>query len=57
MDLESGHPFFLLKNGLPYNYPRLKLPVTADVIILGGGISGALTAYYLVNAWSELRFN
>ena len=50
MDLESGHPFFLLKNGLPYNYPRLKTSVTADVIILGGGISGALTAYYLVNA-------
>ncbi|MEO6721182.1 MAG: FAD-binding oxidoreductase [Ferruginibacter sp.] len=50
MDLKSGYPFFLLKSGLPYSYPSLEASVKADVIIMGGGISGALTAYYLVNS-------
>jgi len=50
MNLLSGYPFWLIKDGLPYSYPRLDDTLTADVVILGGGISGALVAYYLVNA-------
>jgi glycine/D-amino acid oxidase-like deaminating enzyme len=49
MNLKSGYPFFLLQSGLIYNYPSLDASPTADVIIMGGGISGALTAFYLVN--------
>lgn len=50
MDLESGMPYSLVKNGLMYNYPKLENSLTADVVILGAGISGALSAYYLSKA-------
>jgi glycine/D-amino acid oxidase-like deaminating enzyme len=47
MDLKSGYPFPLIKNGLPFNYPSLSADKKTDVVIIGGGISGALCAYYL----------
>ncbi len=48
MDLKSGFPFSLIRFGLPFNYPRLTRSVTTDVVIIGGGISGALMAFHLV---------
>lgn len=50
MDLVSGYPFWLIKAGLLFNYPALESTIKTDVVILGGGISGALTAYHLTNA-------
>ncbi|MEP7108515.1 MAG: FAD-dependent oxidoreductase [Ferruginibacter sp.] len=50
MNLRSGYPFWLVKNGLPYDYPKLEKSCRADVVIMGGGISGALVAYHLINA-------
>ena len=50
MDLTSGYPFWLIKDGLPFSYPKLQKDIHAEVVILGGGISGALVAYYLVKA-------
>jgi glycine/D-amino acid oxidase-like deaminating enzyme len=50
LDLTSGYPYSLVRYGLPYNYPRLDKSLHTDVIILGGGISGALTAYELAKA-------
>jgi len=50
MNLSSGYPFWLIKAGLPYDYEKLEKSISTDVVILGGGISGALAAYYLVNA-------
>ncbi|UAY52871.1 NAD(P)/FAD-dependent oxidoreductase [Ferruginibacter albus] len=50
MDLSSGYPYFLIKTGLPFNYQKLEASLKTDVLILGGGISGALTAYYLTSA-------
>src|SRR4051812_38906508 len=47
MDLIGGYPYWLLKDGLPYDYPALNRNEESDVIILGGGISGALAAYFL----------
>jgi glycine/D-amino acid oxidase-like deaminating enzyme len=44
MDLVSPQPFWLLKNGLLNVYPSLKHDVRTDVVVLGGGISGALIA-------------
>lgn len=48
MDLKSGLPFSLVKNGLVENYDKLKKNITTGVVIMGGGISGALTAYQLM---------
>ena len=50
MNLLSGYPFFLIKGGLPFNYPSLERSLKTDVAIIGGGISGALMGYYLTTA-------
>jgi len=49
MDLHSGYPFWFVKDGLPFEYPKLDHSIKTDVVVLGGGISGALAAYYLIN--------
>ncbi len=53
MNLKSGYPFWLIKNGLPYEYPKLNSDIQTRVVVLGGGISGALTAYHLAEAGIE----
>ena len=50
MKLTHGYPFWLINDGLLYNYNKLTKKITTDVVIIGGGISGALTAYYLTRA-------
>ena len=50
MDLSSGYPFWLIRHGLPFDYPVLSRDITTDVVIMGGGISGALASYYLTEA-------
>ncbi len=53
MDLTSGYPYSLIKNGLPFNYPKLTKDINSDFVILGGGISGALIAHYLTAEGKE----
>lgn len=53
MNLKSGFPYSLIKNGLPYNYPKLEQNISTPVVIMGGGISGALTAYHLIQSGIE----
>lgn len=48
MDLRSGHPFWLVKNGLLAAYPPLEADLTCEVVVIGGGITGALVTYTLV---------
>lgn len=50
MDLTSPGPFWPLKNGLIATYPALEADETADALILGAGITGALLADELVRA-------
>ena len=50
MNLKAGYPFSLIRNGLVAEYPQLQQDLRVDVAIMGGGISGALTAWYLTRA-------
>lgn len=50
MDLLSENPYWLLKNGLINTYPSLQHNINTDIAIIGAGITGALTAWYLCRA-------
>ena len=54
MDLRSGYPFFLLKDGFVNHYASLTEDKKTNVAIIGGGISGALAAYYLTKAGCDV---
>lgn len=43
-DLHGGEPFWIVNSGLGYVVPKLEENITCDVVILGGGITGALIA-------------
>ena len=47
MDLKSGYPFWAVKNGLMQAFPKLTREVSCDVVVVGGGITGALIAHEL----------
>jgi glycine/D-amino acid oxidase-like deaminating enzyme len=47
VDLKSGQPYYLIKSGLCEQYKTLQTDTNTNVLILGGGISGALMAYEL----------
>lgn len=49
MTLKAGYPFWLIKDGLPFTFPKLDHDAETEVVIMGAGISGALVRYYLVN--------
>ncbi len=53
MQLTGGYPFWLIRDGLLNSYPKLLNNTETNTVIIGGGISGALTAYYLINAGIE----
>lgn len=44
MDLKSGYPFWAIRNGLMHAYPPLARALRCDVLVVGGGITGALIA-------------
>ncbi len=50
MDLRSDYPYWLLRQGIIRSYPSLDRNITTGIVIMGGGISGALAAWYLGNA-------
>jgi glycine/D-amino acid oxidase-like deaminating enzyme len=50
MTLNSGLPFSLIRYGLPFNYPKLEADISTEVVIIGGGVSGALSAFFLNEA-------
>ena len=53
MDLRSELPYWTVRNGLLGVYPPLESDVRCDVLIVGGGISGALLAHQLVKRGVE----
>src|SRR6478609_2425019 len=50
MDLRSGHPYWLARNGLLQVFPPLVKNERCDVVVVGAGISGALVAWHLAEA-------
>ena len=44
MDLKSGYPFWAVKNGLGAGFPPLDRDARCDLLVIGGGITGALFA-------------
>nr|WP_294876248.1 FAD-dependent oxidoreductase [uncultured Pedobacter sp.] len=45
MDVRSNEPFWLVKNGIMHSYPSLRTDTNCEVLIVGGGITGALMAH------------
>lgn len=50
MDLLSGQPHWFYKNGALQSYPALSENITSEIVIMGGGITGALLAWHLTQA-------
>jgi glycine/D-amino acid oxidase-like deaminating enzyme len=51
MRLRSFEPFWLVKNGLLHTYPSLRnQQLDADIVVVGGGITGALVSHSLLQA-------
>lgn len=50
MNLHTAYPYWLLKNGFLFEYPALRHSLQVDYLVMGGGITGALTAWYLAKA-------
>lgn len=42
----QGEPIFLKLNSIPKQYPYLTEDISTDVIIVGGGVTGAILSYY-----------
>lgn len=53
MELTTRNPYWLLKNGYHSSYPSLQENIQTDIIVMGGGITGALVTYRLINAGLE----
>lgn len=50
MDIRTDNPFWLMKSGFLETYPSLKEDFLTDYAVIGGGITGALIAWYLSQA-------
>ncbi len=48
MDLRSNEPYWLIKNAFVKSYPSLDKSLTTDILVIGGGITGALIAHKLL---------
>lgn len=53
MDIRTDNPFWLMKSGFLETYPSLKEDFSTDYAVIGGGITGALIAWYLSQAGIE----
>lgn len=54
MDLKSGYPYWAIKNGLMQAFPRLERDLACEIVVVGGGISGALIAHELAAHGHEI---
>ncbi|WP_300602310.1 FAD-dependent oxidoreductase [Niabella sp.] len=54
MRLRTLESFWLVKNGLLYSYPSLQENLSTEIIVIGGGITGALISHALLHAGYEV---
>lgn len=50
MNITQGNMYWNKENNIKYTYPYISTDRKCDVVIVGGGISGALSAYYQAKA-------
>lgn len=50
MNVVDGHIYWTEKNGILSQYPYLTEDITCEVVVIGGGVTGAICAYYLSEA-------
>lgn len=54
MKLRSTETFWPLKNAMKTSYPSIDTDINTAILIIGGGITGALTAYKLINEGKKI---
>ncbi|KUJ60718.1 FAD-dependent oxidoreductase [Flavobacteriaceae bacterium CRH] len=54
MKLRSTETFWPLKHAMDISYPSLGSDVETEILIIGGGITGALIAYKLINEGKKI---
>ncbi|MBN8480414.1 MAG: FAD-dependent oxidoreductase [Xanthomonadales bacterium] len=54
MDLKSGYPWWIVRNGLPSQFAPLAADGTCDVAVIGAGITGSLVARELAGAGMDV---
>lgn len=54
MRLRTFESFWLLKNGLLHSYPSLQNDITTEIVVIGGGITGALISHSLLKHGYEV---
>jgi glycine/D-amino acid oxidase-like deaminating enzyme len=48
--VRSKEPYWLLRNGIIHAYPSLKENISCDILVVGGGVTGALVAHQFSSA-------
>lgn len=54
MDLKSGYPYWIVKNGLLGTFPALRRNLDCEVLVVGAGVTGALIAWHLRQAGHDV---
>lgn len=54
MDIRSNEPYWLKKNAFKKSYPSLDRSISTEILVIGGGITGALIAYQLLKEGKEV---
>lgn len=54
MDVRSSEPYWLIKNAFKKSYPSLDESIDTDILVIGGGITGALITYQLLKEGKEV---
>jgi glycine/D-amino acid oxidase-like deaminating enzyme len=54
VELRTGEPYWAVKNGLLHAYPPVRSDQSAEVVVLGAGVTGALIARALAIAGADV---